>query len=263
MRRGPGRQAGTVRGRRQEDPAPCADPDRRCAGAEARLRARWTSCGAPSTRRIQTRIRPARPPAAEARAARSRWPSWSPSPSRRPWWTPNSTRSGSASRPTARRARQDDDDKGKDDDTLKAEYRAIAERRVRLGLLLAEIGRANNITVSPDEMIRAMRAEASRFPGQETAGDRVLPQEPAPGRHAARADLRGQGGRLRARTRQDDRPGGYAPRNWRRTPPSHDASAGGTSVRLRATLARSSRSGDWDRGRAGIRRAVNLCMRLC
>ena len=63
--------------------------------------------------------------------------------------------------------RVDEDDKEKDDDTLKAEYRAIAERRVRLGLLLAEIGRVNNITVSPDEMMRAVRAEAARYPGQE------------------------------------------------------------------------------------------------
>ena len=63
--------------------------------------------------------------------------------------------------------RQDDDDKDKDDETLKAEYRVIAERRVRLGLLLAEIGRANNINVSPDEMMRAMQTEASRYPGQE------------------------------------------------------------------------------------------------
>ena len=63
--------------------------------------------------------------------------------------------------------RQDADDKDKDDDTLKAEYRAIAERRVRLGLLLAEIGRVNNVTVSPDEMMRAIQAEAARFPGQE------------------------------------------------------------------------------------------------
>ncbi len=62
---------------------------------------------------------------------------------------------------------QDEDDKGKDDETLKAEYRAIAERRVRLGLLLAEIGRANNITVGNDELTRAMRTEASRYPGQE------------------------------------------------------------------------------------------------
>jgi trigger factor len=63
--------------------------------------------------------------------------------------------------------RADDDDKGKDEDTLKAEYRAIAERRIRLGLLLSEIGRTNNITVSNDELMRAMRQEAGRYPGQE------------------------------------------------------------------------------------------------
>jgi trigger factor len=61
----------------------------------------------------------------------------------------------------------DADDAGKDDETLKAEYRGIAERRVRLGLLLAEIGRQNNIVVGVDEMSRAMRAEAGRYPGQE------------------------------------------------------------------------------------------------
>ena len=63
--------------------------------------------------------------------------------------------------------RLDEDDKDKDDDTLRTDYRAIAERRVRLGLLLSEIGRVNSITVQPDEMTRAMRAEAMRFPGQE------------------------------------------------------------------------------------------------
>lgn len=63
--------------------------------------------------------------------------------------------------------RLDEDDKEKDDETLRSEYRAIAERRVRLGLLLAEIGRVNNLTVTPDELARAMRAEASRYPGQE------------------------------------------------------------------------------------------------
>ena len=63
--------------------------------------------------------------------------------------------------------RVDDDDQGKDEDTLKAEYRAIAERRVRLGLLLSEIGRANSVTVTSDEMVSAMRAEAGRYPGQE------------------------------------------------------------------------------------------------
>jgi trigger factor len=63
--------------------------------------------------------------------------------------------------------RLDDADKGKDEDTLKAEYRAIAERRVRLGLLLAELGRANNLSVSDDELKRAVIAEAQRYPGQE------------------------------------------------------------------------------------------------
>jgi trigger factor len=62
---------------------------------------------------------------------------------------------------------QDDDDVGKDEATLKAEYRAIAERRVRLGLLLAEIGRANDVQVSPAELSAALRQEASRYPGQE------------------------------------------------------------------------------------------------
>ncbi len=63
--------------------------------------------------------------------------------------------------------RADDEDKAKDEATLKADYRAIAERRVRLGLLLSEIGRTNGITVANDEMTRAMRVEAARYPGQE------------------------------------------------------------------------------------------------
>lgn len=61
----------------------------------------------------------------------------------------------------------DDEDKGKDEDTLKAEYRAIAVRRVRLGLLLSEIGRVQGVTVTPEEMNRAMRTEAARYQGQE------------------------------------------------------------------------------------------------
>ncbi|KZD09872.1 trigger factor [Oceanibaculum pacificum] len=52
-------------------------------------------------------------------------------------------------------------------DEEKAEYRGIAERRVRLGLLLSEVGRMNNITVGEDEVQRAMFQEASRYPGQE------------------------------------------------------------------------------------------------
>jgi trigger factor len=63
--------------------------------------------------------------------------------------------------------RLDEADKDKDEETLKSDYRGIAERRVRLGLLLAEIGRVNSVTVAPDEMTRAMRMEALRYPGQE------------------------------------------------------------------------------------------------
>ncbi|MCX7382316.1 MAG: trigger factor [Alphaproteobacteria bacterium] len=61
----------------------------------------------------------------------------------------------------------DEADKAKDEDTLKAEYRAIAERRVKLGLLLSEIGQVHNIKVAPEEMTRAMRMEAGRYQGQE------------------------------------------------------------------------------------------------
>ncbi|MEE8515583.1 MAG: trigger factor, partial [Alphaproteobacteria bacterium] len=56
---------------------------------------------------------------------------------------------------------------GKSEDDLRGEYRAIAERRIRLGLLLSEIGRTNNIEVTQDEINNAIAAEAQRFPGQE------------------------------------------------------------------------------------------------
>ena len=58
-------------------------------------------------------------------------------------------------------------DEGKTEEGEKAEYRKLAERRVRLGLVLSEIGEANSIKVTDDEMARALSAQASRFPGQE------------------------------------------------------------------------------------------------
>ncbi len=63
--------------------------------------------------------------------------------------------------------RVDPDDEGKDEEEMKAEYREIAERRVRLGLLLSEVGRLNQIEVSQDEVNRALFQEAQRHPGQE------------------------------------------------------------------------------------------------
>ena len=64
--------------------------------------------------------------------------------------------------------RLDEDDKGKSDEELEERYREIATRRIRLGLLLSEIGRVNNLTVSQDDLNRAMAEQAQRFPGQET-----------------------------------------------------------------------------------------------
>jgi trigger factor len=54
-----------------------------------------------------------------------------------------------------------------DEAAARAEYREIAERRVRLGLLLAEVGRSNNITVTQEELNQAVIREARRLPGHE------------------------------------------------------------------------------------------------
>ncbi len=47
------------------------------------------------------------------------------------------------------------------------EYKTIAERRVKLGLVLAEIGRANKIEITNQELQQAVINEARRYPGQE------------------------------------------------------------------------------------------------
>lgn len=54
-----------------------------------------------------------------------------------------------------------------DEEKMKKEYREIAERRVRLGLLLADVGRSNAIDVTPEELNQALMREAMRYPGQE------------------------------------------------------------------------------------------------
>src|SRR5262249_48304860 len=58
-----------------------------------------------------------------------------------------------------------------DEDTTeekaREEYRAIAERRVRLGLVLAEIGEKNTITVTEDEITRAIVERTRQVPGRE------------------------------------------------------------------------------------------------
>ena len=60
-----------------------------------------------------------------------------------------------------------EDDAKKSEKKLKEEYQKIAERRVRLGLVLAEIGRANNVQVTDQELNNAIMNEARNYPGQE------------------------------------------------------------------------------------------------
>lgn len=59
------------------------------------------------------------------------------------------------------------EDEGKSEDELKKEYHDIAERRVRLGLVLARLGEQNGLSVGNDEIQRAIAARARQFPGQE------------------------------------------------------------------------------------------------
>jgi trigger factor len=58
-------------------------------------------------------------------------------------------------------------DEGKTEEEARAEYRGIAERRVRLGLVIGEIGEKNKLVVSQDELRRALVEQARRFQGQE------------------------------------------------------------------------------------------------
>lgn len=65
----------------------------------------------------------------------------------------------------------DPDLKDKSDDELKAEYEKISERRVRLGIVLSEVARTNDLQISREEISAAVMSQARNFPGQE---DKVL-----------------------------------------------------------------------------------------
>ncbi|HXL65646.1 MAG TPA: trigger factor, partial [Xanthobacteraceae bacterium] len=59
------------------------------------------------------------------------------------------------------------EDEGTTEEKSRAEYRAIAERRVRLGLVIAEIGERNNIKVTDEQLRSAVMEQVRQFPGQE------------------------------------------------------------------------------------------------
>ena len=58
-------------------------------------------------------------------------------------------------------------DENTTEEKAKEEYRTIADRRVRLGLVLSEIGEKNKITVTDDEVSRAVIERARSMPGRE------------------------------------------------------------------------------------------------
>jgi trigger factor len=66
-----------------------------------------------------------------------------------------------------RRSGRSYEDEGTTEEAARADYRKIAERRVRLGLLLAEIGEKADIKISDDEVSQALAQRARSFPGQE------------------------------------------------------------------------------------------------
>ncbi|MGH6619724.1 MAG: trigger factor [Alphaproteobacteria bacterium] len=61
----------------------------------------------------------------------------------------------------------DPEDEKKSEEEVREEFRGIAARRVRLGLLLAAVGQRNNIEVTPEEVNRALIRQAQNFPGHE------------------------------------------------------------------------------------------------
>ena len=58
-------------------------------------------------------------------------------------------------------------DEGKTEDQAREEYQKIAQRRVRLGLLIGDIGDKNKIEVTQDELRNALIQRARQFSGQE------------------------------------------------------------------------------------------------
>lgn len=61
----------------------------------------------------------------------------------------------------------DEHEKSLDEKDVLAEYKEIAVRRVKLGLLLSEIGATAKLTLTPEDMNKAILNEAKKYPGQE------------------------------------------------------------------------------------------------
>ena len=77
-------------------------------------------------------------------------------------------------------------DEGKSEEAMQEEYRKIAERRVRLGLVIGEIGTQGKIEITQEELRNALFNQARRFPGQERMVYEYYEKNPA-----ALTELRG------------------------------------------------------------------------
>ena len=79
----------------------------------------------------------------------------------------SSRRSGSQVTADLERSKRSFEDEGTTEEKARAEYRDIAARRVRLGLILSEVGTRNKIAVTDEEVSRALLERVRQFPGQE------------------------------------------------------------------------------------------------
>ena len=70
------------------------------------------------------------------------------------------------------------EDLDESEDDLRAEYRGIAERRVRTGLVLAEVGNNNEIQVTQEELNQGLMQRVQQFPGQEQQVFEYFQQNP-------------------------------------------------------------------------------------
>ena len=99
-------------------------------------------------------------------------------------------------------------DDGTTEEAARADYRKIAERRVRLGLLLADVGEAAGVKVSEEEVRQALVERARSFPGQEKVVWDFYQKNPDALAETQGPDLRGEGRRSHPRPDQGDRQDG-------------------------------------------------------
>lgn len=71
-----------------------------------------------------------------------------------------------------------DDDDDQSDEDRQAEFEEMAKRRVKLGIILSEVGKRNNVEVAQEDINRAMMEQARQFPGHEQQMIDFLQQNP-------------------------------------------------------------------------------------